>query len=45
MKAKDQGVSTDFLFQITFDPEDKLKGKQLKRAIYDYYFLLPGTTK
>ena len=45
LKAKDQGVDKDFSFQITFVAEDKLKGKQLKRAIDDYHLLLPGTTK
>ena len=45
LKAKDQGVAADISFEITFAPEDKLKGKQLKRAIDNYHFLLPGTTK
>ena len=38
-------MTKDFSFEITFAAEDKLKGKQLKRAIDDYHFLLPGTTK
>ena len=41
LKAK----AKDFSFEITFAVEDKLKGKQLKRSIDDYHFLLPGTTK
>ena len=43
--AKYQRVAKDFLFKITFTAEDKLKGKQLKHAIYYYHYLLPGTTK
>ena len=38
-------MGKDFLFEITFTDEDKLKGKQLKREIGDYHYLLPGTTK
>ena len=38
-------MAQDFLFEITFTSEDKLKGKQLKCAIDDYHHLLPGTTK
>ena len=45
LKANDQGVAANFLFKITFAPEDKLKGKQLKQAIDYCHFLLPGTTK
>ena len=45
LKAKDQGVAKDISFEITFAAEDKLKGKQLKRVIGDYHFLLPGTMK
>ena len=45
LKTKDQGVAADFSFKVTFAPEDKLKGKQLKRVIYNYHFLLLGTTK
>ena len=45
VKAKDQGVDKDFLFEITFAVEDRPKGKKLKRAIDNYHFLLPGTIK
>ena len=44
-QAKKQGVADDFSFEITFAREEKLTGKKLKRAIDDYHFLTPGTTK
>ena len=37
-------MDKNFLFEITFAAEDKLKRKQLKHAIDDYHFLLPRTT-
>ena len=45
LKAKDQGVAADFLFKITFAPEDKLKEKQLKQAIEDYHFFASGNNQ
>ena len=38
-------MATEFSFKITFAREEQLKGKKLKRAIDNYYFLTPGTTK
>ena len=38
-------MSKQFLFEITFAREEQLQGKKLKKAIDDYHFLTPGTTK
>ena len=39
---QDQGVEK---FSITFAPERPITGKKLKRAIDDYHYFVPGTTK
>ena len=39
------GDAAKFLFDITFAREENLQGKKLKRAINDFHFLTPGTTK
>lgn len=44
-EAHVQGVVPQFLFNITFAREEQLQGKKLKKAIDDYHFLTPGTTK
>ena len=44
-KALNQGVVPQFLFNITIAREKQLQGKKLKKAINDYHFLTPGTTK
>ena len=38
-------MSKQFSFEITFAREEQLQGKKLKKAIDDYHFLTPGTTK
>ena len=44
-EAQHQGVATQFSFDITFAREEQLQGKKLKKAIDNYHFLTPGTTK
>jgi hypothetical protein len=39
---QDQGV---FKFSVTFAPEKKLLGKELKKAMDDFHHFTPGTTK
>ena len=44
-KVADKGVVPQFSFNITFAREEQLQDKKLKKAIDDYHFLTPGTTK
>ena len=44
-KQQGHGVEKDFKFKITFSCEQNIQGKKLKRAIDDYHYLTPGTTK